>query len=160
MRGPIRSIAIATAITLTTMACASQPSTPEASGVATTAMSVDPAAVPPFPLGSAQVTVGGTVYSFALNRCEVAVDTLVVDGTDGTRSLTIRHASPPTRQPPEPAMSVFAIENGERLEAPPASLVFAVCDPTTGSAEGEAPVASGGDAEPQMATFSVQCERL
>ncbi len=104
------------------------------------------------------MSIEGATYQFALTGCEVAVDYFGVDGSDGEYTLTIRHASPPSRQPSEPSLSIFVIEGAERLEAPPAAMVFEMYDPETGRARGSTVVTLEVPGPEIPTTFDVHCD--
>ena len=104
------------------------------------------------PAGTASVTIGDITYDFQATRCIVGIDAFVVDGVsaDGTVTMAIRHASPPTRAEPQPSMSYLLIEPEPAVASAPASVQFDSYEPGRGTATGRVD---------ETTTFSVQCER-
>jgi hypothetical protein len=109
--------------------------------------------------GVAVVTIDSAGYEFVAAPCVLAIDVFFVDGTDDDgATLRIRHASPPTREPAQPAMSVFVVEADDRWEAPPASSTFQIYDPAAGRARGSTPVNLGEPSGPgSTAEFDITC---
>lgn len=109
--------------------------------------------------GTVTVTIGDRTLEFAVESCTIADDVLNVTAGGEAGALTIRHASPPTRQPPEPSFGVFRIEGATRYEAPPAAVQLDVYDPATGVATGDAldVVVDGDSSVTLIASFSVEC---
>jgi hypothetical protein len=127
-------------------------STPPSGSDPTTTVASTRTTVPADPTGTVAVTLGGTTYEFMATRCLVTTDVFVIDGvsTDGATTVTIRHASPPTKEVPEPSMSYLLIEPQPAFESAPAAVNFEVYDPGTGTATGSVD---------QGVTFTVRCER-
>jgi hypothetical protein len=98
------------------------------------------------------ITAGETTYEFTATRCRVETEVFVVDGVsaDGETTVTIRHASPPTRTVPEPSLSYLLIEPEPGFESAPASVNFETCEPEAGLATGSVD---------RGVTFTVQCDR-
>lgn len=142
--------------------CACGPST-DARGETTTAANA-PSVVSVTPTaseapGSAMVTIGDDTFSFTADVCTIADDGLHVEAHGAAGTLTILHASPPTRQPPEPSFAVFLIEGGTRYEAPPAAVQLDTYDPAAGRAEGAAfdVIVAADPGATLTALFSIVC---
>jgi hypothetical protein len=161
-----RSIAALCAVALLAAACGTatpsggepEPTTTVPSNTDTTAAcspatdTCTPDETPSGPGGEVTVTVDDATYEFRATRCLAAVDVFVVDGVsaDGSTTVAIRHASPPTRPDPQPSMSYILIQPEPEYESPPAAVVFDTYDPEAGIAT--------GSAEPGV-TFTVRCDR-
>jgi pectate lyase len=109
--------------------------------------------------GMVTVVIGGDTLEFTATVCTLTDDVLNVEATGEAGALTIRHASPPTRRPPEPSFAVFRIEGDLRYEAPPAAVQLDTYEPAAGVAAGEAldVMVDGDPSAPRTASFTIEC---